>query len=68
MERILTRGCPAYFNWEEPAENKEALLMRGNNPSIDQHPELVGNTINKEERNGHILAFEDFICMVLCFL
>ena len=67
MERILTRGCPAYFNWEEPAENKEAFLMRGNNPSIDQHPELVGKTINKEERNGHILAFEDFIVWFSAF-
>ena len=26
MERILTRDYPAYFNWEESAENKEAFL------------------------------------------
>ena len=27
MERILTTGCPLYFNWEEDAANKRALSL-----------------------------------------
>lgn len=61
MRRILTRGCPAFFNWEESAENKEAFLSRGNNPSIDRHPDIVQKTTNKEDRNGHVVTFEDFV-------
>ncbi len=44
MKRILTRGCPAYFNWEESAENNEAFISCGNNPSIDMHPDIVQKT------------------------
>jgi len=61
MERILTRGCPVYFNWEEPAENKEAFLARGNNRSIFMYPDLVDKMMNKEDQNGHVITFKDFI-------
>ena len=47
MKRILIRGCPAYFNWEESAKNKEAFLSRGNNPLIDMHPDIVQKIANK---------------------
>ena len=67
MKRILTRGCPAYFNWEEPAENKEAFLSRGNNPSIEMYPDIVEKTTNKEDRNGHVITFEDFIVFFSAF-
>lgn len=57
MRRILTTGCPSYLNWEEPAENKAAFLERGNNPTIDQYHEETWTTLNKEERNNHIVPF-----------
>ena len=53
------------MNWEEPAENKEAFLVRGNNPLIEQYPELVAKTFNKEERNRHLVVFEDIIVFFL---
>ena len=49
MRRILTLGCPAELNWEEPAENKEIFLERGNNPSVDKNKPVVTSTLNKEE-------------------
>ena len=41
MRRILDVGCPAKFNWEEPAENKEAFIRRGNNPSVEKNKPVV---------------------------
>ncbi|KAL7517695.1 hypothetical protein ACHAWF_000146, partial [Thalassiosira exigua] len=34
IRRILTKGCPVKFNWEEPAKNKQAFLEQGNNPFV----------------------------------
>ena len=60
--RILTKGCPANLVWEEEAENKETFLRRGNNPSIKAHWKAVKKTLNKEERNHHIMPFERWMC------
>ena len=40
MRRVLDVGCPAKFNWEESAENKEAFLRRGNNSSVEKTSQL----------------------------
>ena len=53
MKRILERGCPAKFNWEEPDRNKESFIQRGNHSSVKEHSEVVWTTLNKEERNSH---------------
>ena len=34
MERILTTGCPSYFNWEEDAANKRAFVSWRNLPFV----------------------------------
>jgi len=57
IERILDFGCPANFNWEEPEENKAIFLRRGNHPSIKAHMPIVTKTLNKEERNSHVVPF-----------
>ena len=57
MKRILEFGCPAEFNWDEPAENKMIFLRRGNHPSIKTHMPIVTKTLNKEERNSHVVPF-----------
>ena len=62
IERILTKGCPAEFNWEEPAENKEAFIRRGNNPTVTAHCPHVLKTLNKEERNSHVMCFSRWLC------
>ena len=58
---ILTSGCLAEFNWEELVENKETLIRRGNNPSVDRNIEIVTKTLNKEERNNHVVPFARWV-------
>lgn len=55
--RILTIGCPANLAWEEKASNKENFIKRGNNPSIKANWKAVAKTLNKEDRNHHIMTF-----------
>ena len=57
MRRILDSGCPAKFNWEEPAENKEFFIHRGNNPSVNKNVEIVQKTMNDKERKSRVLPF-----------
>ena len=57
MRRILDSGCPANCNWEEPAENKELFIHRGNNPSVDKNAEIVQKTMTDKERKSHVLTF-----------
>jgi len=48
MERILTTGCPSYFNWEEDAANKRTFVSRRNLPSVAQH----GNWADSCKQSG----------------
>ena len=62
MERILTTGCPSYFNWEEDATNKHAFVSRRNLPSVAQHGELAVKTLRKEVRNSHLIPMARWVC------
>jgi len=59
MERILTTGCPSYFNWEEDTDNKHAFVSRRNLPSVAQH---VAKTLTKEVRNSHLIPMARWVC------
>ena len=61
MRRTLDRGCPAKFNWEEPLENKEVFIRRGNNPSVHKNVKIVQKTMNDKERKSHVLQFPCWI-------
>jgi hypothetical protein len=65
MERILTTGCPLYFNWEEDAANKRAFVSRRNLPSVAQHDKLVAKTLTKEVRNSHLIPMAQWLCTCL---
>jgi hypothetical protein len=62
MERILTTGCPSYFNWEEDAANKHAFVSRCNLPSVAQHGELVTKMHTKEVRNNCLIPMARWVC------
>ena len=62
MERILTTGCPSYFNWEEDAANKRAFVSCRNLPSVAQHGALVVKTLAKEVRNSHLISMARWVC------
>ena len=59
--RILTQGCPSRIEFSEPAENKMNALARGNQKSFDEYPEIVQKTMNKEDRNSHLISLADWV-------
>ena len=61
MRRILDSGCPTDFNWEEPTENKEVFICRGNNPSVHKSVKIVKKTMNDKERKSHVLPFPRWV-------
>ena len=63
IRRILdpSQGCPAEFNWEEPAENKEAFIRQGNHPSVQQFWSLCVRTIVNEHQNNHVMIFSRWL-------
>ena len=58
IQRILMLGVPADFNYYETAKNKTRFLNRGNSATLDKYKKQVEETINKEERNHHIIPFQ----------
>jgi len=61
IERILTIGCPAAFNWEEPAVNKEIFVCQAASAPLACHRAVVEKALNKEERNSHIIPFPRYL-------
>ena len=55
------RVCPSIFHREKLAWNKEAFLPRGNNQSVNQNMDVAIKTLNKEERNSHVIVFMQFV-------
>ena len=61
IRRILTIGCPASFNWEESADNKEIFVRRAATSPILRHMKIVAKALNKEERNSHLIPFPRYL-------
>ena len=59
---ILTKGCPAQLKYKLPHEHKIRMLQRGNQISILNHEEEICQTMNKEEKQSHIVPFLPFVC------
>lgn len=38
------------------------MINRGNQKSLDEHMDLVVDTMNKEEKNSHIVPVNDYFC------
>ena len=62
IKRILTEGCPHTFKFEEPVDNKARALVRGNQKSFSMNDIVVNKTINKEDRNSHIVPMHGWVC------
>ena len=64
IKRILTQGCPHSFKFEESPENKARALARGNQKSFVMNDEVVAETINKEDRNSHLIPLHGWVCKI----
>ncbi len=62
IERILLDGCPAELKFIEPLSNKLEMIRRGNSKSFNDHPELVKNAMNKEDRYSPWFFFPNGLC------
>ena len=62
MRRILTRGCPHTLDFEMQHKDKMKMIERGNQPTVEANMEVVRETMNKEERNSHIVPFPIWMC------
>lgn len=61
IERILTSGCPRYFDVEIPKSEKTKWIERGNQQSVNDNLPLVQKTMNKEDASSHIIPIMDFL-------
>jgi hypothetical protein len=53
--RVMTVGCPNYFNYESSRANSVKYWRAGNNKSIAQNLDKVITTMCKEERNNYVI-------------
>jgi len=68
IHRIITQGCPSQLNFEEDTMNKLAVIEKGNQQTFETHPEVVTKSMNKEEKNSHVLPFRSWVIYFSPFL
>jgi hypothetical protein len=61
IKQIIDQGCPSHLDFEEDYENKHYVLQKGNQQTFRQHPEVTAKTMNKEEKNSHVLPFKIWV-------
>ena len=64
IRRILTQGCPSKLILSEPNKMKMSIITKGNQQMFKMFPEQVTKTMNKEERNSHLIPVK--LWVLLC--
>ncbi len=64
IKRILSMGCPSIIDFEESSEMKATIIEKGNQATFKMYPGFVKKTMNKEDRNSHLLPVK---LWALCF-
>ena len=62
IDRILNQGCPAKFVKFFSKDNKKKMMLRGNCRSVDENQAIVTKTMNKEDRNSHLITMPGILC------
>ncbi len=52
---ILSMGCPSIIDFEESSEMKATIIEKGNQATFKMYLDIVKKTMNKEDRNSHLL-------------
>jgi hypothetical protein len=58
---IITQGCPSQLIFDEDTMNKLTVIEKGNQQTFETHPEVLTKTMNKEEKNSHVLPFRQWV-------
>jgi hypothetical protein len=68
VKQILTQGCPSKLQVSKPSAMKDEIIALGNQQTFHMYPELVTKTMNKEERNSHLIALKLWVlhCSPFC--
>jgi hypothetical protein len=66
--QIIMQGCPSLLNFDKDTMNKLAVIDKGNQQTFDVHPEVAKKTMNKEEKNSHVLPFRRWVIYFSPFL
>jgi hypothetical protein len=61
IKQIIKQGCPSHLDFEEEYDNKHMILQKGNQHTFRMHPEATVKTMNKEEKNSHVLPFKPWM-------
>jgi hypothetical protein len=62
MHRILTQGCPSKLVLIESSEMKFNMITQGNQQTLHIYPEVVTKTMNKDEKNSHLIPVKLWVC------
>ena len=62
IERILREGCPGKMDRRFKREDKMKYLERGNCPSVENNKKKVMKTMNKEDKNSHLIPVSQIFC------
>lgn len=68
MERILREGCPFSIDKRFSKSNKMKLLKQGNQKSVEENKKAVIKTMNKEDRNSHLISVSSIFLQIQCLL
>jgi hypothetical protein len=63
IRRILTQGCPLRLILSDPEEMKNKMIAQGNQQTFQLYPELVTKTMNKEEKNSHLIPVKLWVLL-----
>ena len=61
IERILTKGVSSYMNFEEASDMKSFIIEKGNQTTFKMYPEAVTKTMNKEDKNNHLIPIKRWV-------
>ena len=55
-------SCPAQLTFKEPSSNKLEFISCVNSKNLIANPKLVCKTMNKEDRNSHLVPMDPILC------
>jgi hypothetical protein len=64
IKGILTQGFPSRNSFEGTSAMKALIIMKGNQATFKMQPEIITKTMNKEDKNSHLLPVKFW---VVCF-
>jgi hypothetical protein len=64
IRQILMQGCPSKLILGKPNTMNNKMIAQGNQQTFQLYPEFVTKTMNKEEKNSHLISVK--LWVLLC--